>query len=293
MGAVDHDDLECVEILLAAGADIAPIAIETAFGRATTAAIARRLLDAGADPQELSFEARRALLGYPNLSGGDDDRSAGGVTGACSRPLARAIPSESRSRSGRHDPIWDSGLRPAFEKVAHGAEHPFVRQRFGQSLTLLPDGRIVQSAASTRTTTRRTSASTTTSSCTAGRLDGDLRLPRSVFPPTDFHTATLVGDDIYMVGSLGYLGTRRYGETPVYRWTSPRCGWNGWPPAEGTRWLSLAPGHADCPAADSGLGGQGRKTGRWKRKPTPDNAGTFVLDAAMPGVAAGAATWIV
>ena len=38
-----------------------------------------------------------------------------------------------------------------------------------------------------------------------------------MFPPTDFHTATLVGSSIYVIGSLGYAGTRRYGETPVYR----------------------------------------------------------------------------
>lgn len=41
--------------------------------------------------------------------------------------------------------------------------------------------------------------------------------PESECPPTDFHTATLVGDFIYVIGSLGYLGTRRHGETPVYR----------------------------------------------------------------------------
>lgn len=43
--------------------------------------------------------------------------------------------------------------------------------------------------------------------------------PQAVFPPTDFHSATLVGDGIYIIGSLGYQGTRRFGETPVYRLT--------------------------------------------------------------------------
>jgi len=42
--------------------------------------------------------------------------------------------------------------------------------------------------------------------------------PQQVFAPTDFHSATLVGDNtIYIIGSLGYLGTREPGETPVYR----------------------------------------------------------------------------
>lgn len=41
--------------------------------------------------------------------------------------------------------------------------------------------------------------------------------PRAVFPPTDFHTATLVGDYIYIIGSIGYVNERRYSHTPVYR----------------------------------------------------------------------------
>src|SRR6185312_15079372 len=50
--------------------------------------------------------------------------------------------------------------------------------------------------------------------------DGGIRIfgyPESVFPPTDFHTATLIGEYIYLIGSLGYSGHRRYGTTPVYR----------------------------------------------------------------------------
>jgi len=35
------------------------------------------------------------------------------------------------------------------------------------------------------------------------------------FPPTDFHTATLVGDRIMLVGSLGYPGRRAAGSTQV------------------------------------------------------------------------------
>ena len=54
-------------------------------------------------------------------------------------------------------------------------------------------------------------------------IDPDLRItiygyPADVFPPTDFHSATLVGDNtIYIIGSLGYQEERRPGETPVYR----------------------------------------------------------------------------
>lgn len=37
------------------------------------------------------------------------------------------------------------------------------------------------------------------------------------FPPTDFHTATPDGDWIWIIGSLGYAGQRRHGETQVLR----------------------------------------------------------------------------
>jgi len=39
---------------------------------------------------------------------------------------------------------------------------------------------------------------------------------KDAFPPTDFHTATLTGNRIIIVGCLGYRETRRSGHTPVY-----------------------------------------------------------------------------
>lgn len=39
--------------------------------------------------------------------------------------------------------------------------------------------------------------------------------PEEVFPPTDFHTATLVGESIVIIGSLGYLDKREHKNTQV------------------------------------------------------------------------------
>jgi hypothetical protein len=50
-------------------------------------------------------------------------------------------------------------------------------------------------------------------------LDGSIEIngyPRDVFPPTDFHSATLLGDRVIIIGRLGYPEERRPGETPVY-----------------------------------------------------------------------------
>ncbi len=41
--------------------------------------------------------------------------------------------------------------------------------------------------------------------------------PREDFQPTDFHTATIVGSYIYIVGCLGYREDRNVDRTPVYR----------------------------------------------------------------------------
>ena len=41
--------------------------------------------------------------------------------------------------------------------------------------------------------------------------------PPEIFPPTDFHTATLVGTTVYIIGSLGYDTERGGSDTPVFR----------------------------------------------------------------------------
>ncbi len=40
--------------------------------------------------------------------------------------------------------------------------------------------------------------------------------PKDIFQPTDFHTATVIGDVILIIGCVGYPADRRSGETPVY-----------------------------------------------------------------------------
>ena len=93
-----------------------------------------------------------------------------------------------------------------------------ARSRFGQSLTLLPDGRAIQIGGEHEDYYD-------TDFCIYNDVflherDGSVAIygyPESVFPPTDFHTATLAGDSIYIIGCLGYQGTRRPEETRVYR----------------------------------------------------------------------------
>lgn len=49
-----------------------------------------------------------------------------------------------------------------------------------------------------------------------GRVDM-YAYPRDVFPPTDFHTATLADDALILIGALGYQDARRIGDCQVAR----------------------------------------------------------------------------
>lgn len=128
------------------------------------------------------------------------------------------------------NPYWSWLIRA--EQSAYGANQHFggpssfggkpawSADRFGQSETELPDGRRVLIAGEHE-----------------DYYDPDffiyndiilwapddtltiLGYPEEVFPPTDFHSATLVGGELVLVGSLAYPKQRRLGETAIVRVT--------------------------------------------------------------------------
>jgi hypothetical protein len=93
----------------------------------------------------------------------------------------------------------------------------WCNQRFGQSTTTLPDGRVVAIGGEHE-----------------DFYDPDFYIyndvivtdpsggvtiyayPDSAFKPTDGHSATLVGERIVIIGTVGYAGTRVEGKTPVH-----------------------------------------------------------------------------
>lgn len=221
MTAVRAEDAEAVNVLIAAGADIdRRTACGTALGSVENREIALCLLNAGGDPAELSFEGRRAILGLevkPDLF------------------LFDASPEDYRlafqPRYGDRNPeplnykFWQAMIRSginAYEaaQLCGGTREDcpvWCAQRFGQSLTLLPDGRAVQIAGEHED--HYDPDFYIYNDVFVHHPDGRIDVccyPKDVFPPTDFHTATLIGDLIYIIGSLGYLGSRRFGQTPVY-----------------------------------------------------------------------------
>jgi ankyrin repeat protein len=224
MAAAEGNDLECLEVLLGAGAKIDRIQNgETALSRTRSRAVAMRLLEAGADPRFLRHEGRRVLLGFePEPDADLLDVSPEDFRRARARRFGAANPEQ------MNEPFWLAMIRAGI--TGYDADASFggrskmsdppvwCAHRFGQSITFLPDGRIVQIAGEHED-------SYDPDFCIYNDVfvhepGGAIRIygyPESVFPPTDFHTATLVGDLVYIIGSIGYHGTRRFGETPIYR----------------------------------------------------------------------------
>lgn len=93
----------------------------------------------------------------------------------------------------------------------------FCFTRFGRTVTQLPDGRIIYIGGEHEDWYDPDFCiyNDVVVEDTNGELDIHL-YPKDTFPPTDFHTATLVGNEIYLIGSLGYVDMRRIGETQVY-----------------------------------------------------------------------------
>lgn len=99
---------------------------------------------------------------------------------------------------------------------ALGAGPGWCFERFGCSRTELPDGRIIHVAGEHED--YYDPDFFIYNDVVVRHPDGRVEIfgyPREVFPPTDFHSATLLGDRIILIGSVGYVGERKPGHTPV------------------------------------------------------------------------------
>jgi len=184
-------NLECARILAEAGANFAEIH-RTVRDELTRL---RRTESIECAPDEYKA-ARHRIFGNANPQ-------------LMNLPFWKAMVScgASASRARRH---FDEGRRLA--------EPVWCFERMGQSFTELPDGRVIEIAGEHED-------SYDPDFCIYNDVvvhhgDGTFDIygyPREVFPPTDFHTATLVGDSIFVIGNFGNDGDRRYGQTQVYR----------------------------------------------------------------------------
>lgn len=222
--AVETDDHAMVELLLSAGAD--PDHEQVGFpalGCVESRTMAIRLLEAGADPSALRQEQQRLFLEatigaerdpFEGLALVDFERDRTRRFGECNAQPMQVPLWLAMVRSGL------TGYQAANQFGAEACDRArpvWCADRMGQSLTLLPDGRVVQIAGEHED-------GYDPDFCIYNDVfvhhpDGRLQIfgyPESLFPPTDFHTATLVGDRIIVIGSLGYPSARAHGATQVF-----------------------------------------------------------------------------
>jgi len=224
MDACIHDARNTARLLLAAGADIT---MENNYGEAAvklavSPTTVHLLIEYGADWNDADTEQRRALAGLPvdydplvspkEYTGGKHRRYGRRNPEVIDIPFWREMVKSgvnaTRARMLYRDGAW--GMPRSGKAV-------WCYERFGQSITLLSDDRIIMIGGEHED-------AYDPEFCIYNDVvvfdgEGEFTIygyPEAVFPPTDFHSATLVGAYIYLIGSLGYHSERHYGDTPVY-----------------------------------------------------------------------------
>lgn len=223
IAAVEAGNLPAVNLLLHRGVDVNSVVKgQAALDHANDGAVVQRLLDAGADPQRLPFTMRRTLVGLPS----EPDEDVLDVSRE-EFHAERAVRFGTANPQEIGLPFWrrmiEAGVtgfqaaRRYKDSTSRRRSPTWCAQRFGQSITWLPDGRIVQAGGEHEDGYDPDFC--IYNDVFVHETNGTFRIlgyPAEEFPPTDFHTATRVNSTIYIVGSLGYQGTRQFGSTPVH-----------------------------------------------------------------------------
>ena len=210
----------CVATLLDAGADPGK---EVSWGEkpieaAQNMATARLLIAAGEDITQANAEVRRELTG---TTGGDPQVSRAQYHAGRDRKFGRANPEPTSI------PFWRAMVqagcsayraRVLFDDTKRYDGTVWCYDRFGRTTTCLPDGRILEIAGEHEDHYDPDFCIYNDVVVFDGKGGFEiLGYPEKVFPPTDFHTATLAGSSLYIIGCLGYPKQRKPAETPVYR----------------------------------------------------------------------------
>jgi hypothetical protein len=202
VAAVEHQNSECVAFLINVGMDVNEKGyVETPIWHANTKSIDMMLLDAGADPNELISEGRRSILGYEP----EATEHALNVSEADFQKY-RAPRFGTENPEKMNNPFWEAMIRSGVNAYRaqmrlNGGntcwtddDPTWSAERFGQTMTFLPDGRIVQVAGEHEDAYDPDFC--IYNDVFVHELDGSITIygyPNSLFPPTDFHSATRVG----------------------------------------------------------------------------------------------------
>ncbi len=186
-------------------------------------------VEAGDNMSQVSKEFKRVLVGLDKEEEIDAEKKIVFQASLKEYQKSRSPRYGTRNPDRINDPFWNDMIRlgcSAYRARDHfkdtdsfnGSGPVWCYDRFGSSLTQLKDGRFVQIGGEHE-----------------DFYDSDFYIyndvvlfdgkgnfqffgyPKEVFPPTDFHSATLVNDSIYIIGCLGYPEQRTAKQTPVFR----------------------------------------------------------------------------
>ncbi len=220
MVAAECGATDCVRILLKAGANVGRVdnCHDKAITRASNIQIIRMLVDAGEDLSDISNDMRRLLTGVGNrdLQVEQEQYLVGKHRrfGKNNPEVMKVDFWKAMVRSGVS--AWNA--RDTFADTDRYDKPVWCYSRFGRTITELPDGRIVEISGEHEDFYDPDFC--IYNDVVVYEDDGNFKIfgyPQDIFPPTDFHSATLVGKYIYIIGNLGYREQRIFNETPVYR----------------------------------------------------------------------------
>lgn len=217
--AVEQNDLQSACLLLDAGAGMCNGEGDSALRGTSDPAMARLLLAHGAEIEDISHEVRAAICGLPNDGKLEVDSQTFHVEKH--RRFGTSNPEKINLRFWRamvRSGLYAYSARSRFDDESCEPPAVWCFVRFGQSLTELPDGRVIQIAGEHED--HYDPDFCIYNDVTVHHPDGSFEIygyPEAIFPPTDFHTATLIGEHIYIIGNLGYIHDRKPGVTQVFR----------------------------------------------------------------------------
>ncbi len=246
MFAVEGNHVQVLEWLLTVGVDVdatndfgeTALLTATKLGRVDCVSL---LLNAGADPGKGTSYGERPIKAACDfhilgllIAAGDD---LSNISNDMRQMLTGIVPGDLRVtqeqyRKGKHrkfgrsnpqrmdNPFWNAMVhcgcnayqaRSTYNNITYREDPVWSYDRFGRTTTVLLDGRIVEIAGEHEDSYDPDFCIYNDVTVFDGK--GNIEIwgyPEQVFPPTDFHSATLVDDYIYVVGSIGYRERLRH-----------------------------------------------------------------------------------
>ena len=189
---------------------------EKVIHRASTMEVVNILTKAGADIKDISNSMREELLGLDfdkeySVSKEDYTQYKGKLFG-------ESNPEEMTNPFNLYMIKSNDCAGCIVEKFEDTVEPIWCAERYGRSITVLDDSRIIEIGGEHED--YYVPEFCIYNDVTVYYPDKSIEIygyPKDIFPSTDSHTATVVGDSIYIIGNLGYPQERNFGFTPVYR----------------------------------------------------------------------------